>query len=253
MSWSASSRPDGVPVRQAPFIAPHVPAARYGRPEANRLIIGGDAVPQSGQGHVTSGTTAARPGRRAARVEVHSIDQIPLAERHGRVRDQFTLWFGLNANIFVVVLGGETVFLGLDLLWAGIAIVGGVLIGLVLVGFHAIQGPKLGVPQMIQSRGQFGFYGAVVVFAASIVLDVGFLAAQLVIQADAMNLLVSGVSIPTWIAILVVPVVVLTVFGYDWIHRFQRVMTPSSHPPRFGVSSHAASAFVAWPVDCRSG
>ena len=159
-------------------------------------------------------------------MEVRSIDQIPLAERHGRVRDQFTLWFGLNANIFVVVLGGVTVFLGLNLLWAGIAIVVGVLVGLTLVGFHAIQGPKLGVPQMIQSRGQFGFYGAVLVFAASIVLDVGFLAAQLVIQADAMNLLVSGVSVPAWIAILVVPVLVLTVFGYDWIHWFQKVMTP---------------------------
>ena len=126
----------------------------------------------------------------------------------------------------MVVLGGVTVFLGLNLLWAGIAIVVGTLIGLLLVGFHAIQGPKLGVPQMIQSRGQFGFYGAVLIFAASIVLDIGFLAAQLVIQADAMNLLVGGISIPAWIAILVVPVVVLTLFGYDWIHRFQKVMTP---------------------------
>ncbi|MET3808411.1 NCS1 family nucleobase:cation symporter-1 [Nakamurella sp. UYEF19] len=170
--------------------------------------------------------TTSRPGRGSARVEVRSIDQVPLAERHGRVRDQFTLWFGLNANIFVVVLGGVTVFLGLNLLWAGISIVVGTLIGLALVGFHAIQGPKLGVPQMIQSRGQFGFYGAVLIFAASIVLDVGFLAAQLVIQADAMNLLIGEVSIPAWIAILVVPVVVLTVFGYDWIHRFQKIMTP---------------------------
>ena len=139
----------------------------------------------------------------------------PRSERHGRVRDQFTRWFGLNANIFVVVLGGVTVFLGLNLLWAGIAVVVGVLIGLILVGFHAIQGPKLGVPQMIQSRGQFGFYGAMLVFAASIVLDVGFLAAQLVIQADAMNLLIGSISIPAWIAILVVPVVVLTIFGYE--------------------------------------
>ena len=194
-------------------------------PEANRLLIGGDTAAER-QGHVTTETPAAPPSWWAAGVEVRSIDEIPLAERHGRVRDQFTLWFGLNANIFVVVLGGVAVFLGLNLLWAGIAIVGGTLIGLVLVGFHAIQGPKLGVPQMIQSRGQFGFYGAVLVFAASIVLDVGFLAAQLVIQADAMNLLVSRVSVPAWIAILVVPVVVLTVFGYDWIHRFQRVMTP---------------------------
>jgi NCS1 family nucleobase:cation symporter-1 len=160
-----------------------------------------------------------------AQIEVRSIDQIPPEERHGRIRDQFTLWFGLNANIFPVVLGGVVVFIGLDFLWACIAIVLGVAIGLVLVGFHAIQGPKLGVPQMIQSRGQFGFYGAVLVFAASIVLDFGFLAAQLVIQADAMNLLVSSISIPGWIAILAAPVVVLTIYGYDWIHRWQRWMT----------------------------
>jgi nucleobase:cation symporter-1, NCS1 family len=160
-----------------------------------------------------------------SQVEVRSIDRIPEQERHGRVRDQFTLWFGLNANIFPVVLGGVVVFIGLNFLWACIAIITGVLIGLALVGFHAVQGPHLGVPQMIQSRGQFGFYGAVLVFAASIILDFGFLAAQLVIQADALNLLTPSVSIPAWIAILTVPVIALTIYGYDWIHRWQRWMT----------------------------
>ena len=162
---------------------------------------------------------------RLAQVEVRSIDHIPAAERHGKVRDQFTLWFALNANIFPVVLGGVLIIMGLDFAWACAAIASGVVIGLLLVGFHAIQGPRLGVPQMIQSRGQFGFYGAVLVFAASIVLDFGFLAAQLVIQADAMNLLVGSISVPEWIAILTVPVVVLTIYGYDWIHRWQRWMT----------------------------
>ena len=160
-----------------------------------------------------------------AGIETHSIDQIPSTERHGRVRDQFTLWFALNSNIFPVVLGGVLVLMGLDLLWACIAIVAGTFIGLALVGFHAVQGPKLGVPQMIQSRGQFGFYGAVLVFLASIVLDFGFLAAQLVIQADAMNLAVPSISIPVWILILIVPVIALTIYGYDWIHRWQRWMT----------------------------
>ena len=211
--------------------------------------------------------TRQRPESRA-QIEVRSIDYIPPEERHGRIRDQFTMWFGLNANIFPVVLGGVVVFMGLDFLWACIAIVLGVVIGLVLVGFHAIQGPRLGVPQMIQSRGQFGFYGAVLVFAASIVLDFGFLAAQLVIQADAMNLLIGSVSIPAWIAILTVPVVVLTIYGYDWIHRFQRWMTAilgitfaivfveainrggpagaaaGTHPPSFAVFMGATGLFV---------
>ena len=166
-----------------------------------------------------------QPPEGLASIEVRSIDHVPPEERHGRVRDQFTLWFALNANIFLLVVGGVVIYLGLDFWWACIAIVLGTLIGLCLVGFHAIQGPRLGVPQMIQSRGQFGFYGAVLVFAASIVLDFGYLAAQLVIQADALHLLVGAVSIPGWIAILAVPVAVLTIYGYDWIHRWQRWMT----------------------------
>jgi NCS1 family nucleobase:cation symporter-1 len=158
-------------------------------------------------------------------IEVRSIHEIPDEERHGRVRDQFTLWFGNNANIFPVIIGGVAVFMGLSLPWACLAIITGVVVGLSLVGLHAVQGPILGVPQMIQSRGQFGFYGAVLVFAASIVLDFGFLAAQLVIQAEAMNLLVGSISIVAWILVLTVPVVWLTVYGYDWIHRWERWMT----------------------------
>jgi NCS1 family nucleobase:cation symporter-1 len=119
----------------------------------------------------------------------------------------------------------HTVSGGLNFLWASIAIVLGIVIGLALVGFHAIQGPKLGVPQVIQSRGQFGFYGAVLVFAASVVLNFGFLAAQLVIQAEAMHLLVRSISIPAWIGIAAVPTVILTIYGYDWIHCWQRWMT----------------------------
>jgi NCS1 family nucleobase:cation symporter-1 len=179
------------------------------------------------------------------------------------------LWFALNANIFPVVIGGIVVTsLGLTFVWACAAIVLGIAIGMTLTGFHAIQGPKLGVPQMIQSRGQFGFYGAVLVFAASIVLDFGFLAAQFVLQADAMNLLVPAVSLPVWIAILAVPVIVLTIYGYDWIHRWQRWMTAvlgttfvvvfiraiihgtprgalsATHPPTFAAFMGATGLFV---------
>ena len=96
------------------------------------------------------------------------------------------------------------------------------MIGLLLIGLHAIQGPKLGVPQMIQSRGQFGFYGAVIVFAASIVLDFGFLAAQLVIQADAMNLLIEFREHSRMDRHPPVPVVVIAIYGYSLIHLWQR-------------------------------
>lgn len=49
---------------------------------------------------------------------------------------------------------------GGNLLWSLIAIIGGVLLGTFFMAFHSAQGPQLGLPQMIQSRPQFGYVGA---------------------------------------------------------------------------------------------
>ena len=80
--------------------------------------------------------------------------------------------------MFNVVLGAVTVSIGLTFWWALIAIAAGTLIGALLIALHATQGPRLGVPQSIQSRGQFGFYGSAFMFPAVLVLNVGFIAAR---------------------------------------------------------------------------
>ena len=63
----------------------------------------------------------------------------------------------------------------------------GTLAGALFIALHATQGPRLGVPQTIQSRGQFGFYGAAFLFPCVLLLNVGFIAAQLVIQRRALK------------------------------------------------------------------
>jgi nucleobase:cation symporter-1, NCS1 family len=158
-------------------------------------------------------------------VESHSIDIIPDDERGGKVSGQFTLWFATNANVFNFVLGGFAILFGLNVFWALVAMFLGAFLGLAFTSLHAVQGPRLGVPQMIQSRGQFGFYGAIIVFLASVVLDVGYLAAQQVVQAQSLNDLTGAVSIPVWIIIVTIPAVLLAIFGYGWIHRIQPALT----------------------------
>src|SRR6266567_898900 len=158
-------------------------------------------------------------------VEQHHIEIIPEEERQGRPRDQFTLWFAANANVVNFVLGGLAIALGLNLFWALVAIVAGNVIGMLLTALHAWQGPRLGVPQMIQSRGQFGFYGASFIMLASIVLDIGYLAASQVLQGDSMHLLVPAISVPWWIFIVTLPAVALAIYGYRWIHVTQRALT----------------------------
>jgi NCS1 family nucleobase:cation symporter-1 len=121
--------------------------------------------------------------------------------------------------VFNVVLGGVCVSIGLTFWWALAAITIGTLIGALLIALHATQGPRLGVPQSIQSRGQFGFYGAAFMFPAVLLLNVGFIAAELVIQAQAMTGVTASLSMVGWILVLAVPSVVIGVFGYRWIHR----------------------------------
>jgi NCS1 family nucleobase:cation symporter-1 len=152
-------------------------------------------------------------------IETHHIERIPNEARHGRPWHQFAFWFGGNVNVFNVVLGAALISIGLTFWWALIAITVGTLIGAMLIALHATQGPKLGVPQTIQSRGQFGFYGAAFMFPAVLILNIGFIAAQLVIQAQSMQGVFSSVSIPVWIVILALPAIVIGIFGYRWIHR----------------------------------
>jgi len=152
-------------------------------------------------------------------VENRHIDHIPAGARHGKPWHQFAFWWGGNVNVFNVVLGAVTVSIGLTFWWALIAIAAGTLIGALLIALHATQGPRLGVPQSIQSRGQFGFYGAAFMFPAVLLLNVGFIAAELVIQAQAMTGVTAALSVPQWILILAVPSVVIGIFGYRWIHR----------------------------------
>jgi NCS1 family nucleobase:cation symporter-1 len=152
-------------------------------------------------------------------IESHHIERIPEAARHGKPWHQFAFWFGANVNVFNVVLGAVTVSFGLTFWWALIAISVGTIIGALLIALHATQGPKLGVPQTIQSRGQFGFYGAAFMFPAVLVLNIGFIAAQLVIQAQSMKGVIGSISIPVWIVILAIPAIVIGIFGYRWIHR----------------------------------
>ncbi|HEX5288124.1 MAG TPA: cytosine permease [Streptosporangiaceae bacterium] len=158
-------------------------------------------------------------------VETHHIDVIPAAARHGKPWQQIFFWAGANVNVFNIVLGGVFIEFTLTFWQAEVAIAVGALIGGLLIALHATQGPRLGVPQTIQSRGQFGFFGAAFMFPIVLLLNVGFLAAQLVIQAQSAQGVGGSLSTPVWILILAVPAVIIGIFGYRWIHRVMQATT----------------------------
>ena len=110
----------------------------------------------------------------ATQVEVRSIDYVPLSERHGKLWHLGPLWFMGNAQIATLAVGVVGVSIGGDLLWSLIAIFLGVFVGTFFMAFHSAQGPQLGLPQMVQSRPQFGYVGALLVWLFAYAQYAGF-------------------------------------------------------------------------------
>jgi NCS1 family nucleobase:cation symporter-1 len=176
-----------------------------------------------------------------ARLEISTIQQIPPEERHGSARDLFTVWFGSNLMLLTIVTGAlaVTVF-ALPFGWALVALAVGNLSGAVFMALHAAQGPTLGVPQMIQTRGQFGSLGSLLVVGIVIVMYVGFLASNLVLGGQALATLVTGSSNLPGIALVGILSVIASIYGYDLIHAYTRWMTY--------VSGAVLALTVAWIV-----
>jgi nucleobase:cation symporter-1, NCS1 family len=162
----------------------------------------------------------------ATRLEISTIQPIPLDQRHGTAADLFTVWFGSNLMLLTIVTGGLAVTIfKLPFTWAVIALIVGNLVGAVFMALHAAQGPTLGVPQMVQTRGQFGSIGSLLVVGIVIVMYVGFLASNLVLGGEALSNLAPGISDSPGIALVGVLSVVAAIYGHDLIHAYARVMS----------------------------
>jgi NCS1 family nucleobase:cation symporter-1 len=157
-------------------------------------------------------------------VEVRSIDYVPLNERHGKVWSQGPLWFMSNAQIATLAVGTLSALAGGNLIWSLIAIVAGALLGTFFMAFHSAQGPQLGLPQMIQSRPQFGYMGALLVWAFAYLQYAGFNIFNTILAGDALHATVHGPS-KMWIVVATVLAVVVALVGYDLIHGVERWLT----------------------------
>ncbi len=156
-------------------------------------------------------------------MESNTIIPIPLDQRHGRVRDLFTVWFGCNLMILTVATGalGTTAY-GLPLFWAIASNAVGMAIGAIFMALHAAQGPHLGVPQMVQTRAQFGAWGAAPIIAVIVVMYVGFVASNSVLGGQSLTFLVPGVGSGAAIAAMIAATLIPAAIGYTAIHAAAR-------------------------------
>src|SRR5246500_681495 len=157
-------------------------------------------------------------------IETRSIDYVPLAERHGKVWHLWPVWFSGDAHLATLAVGVLGITLGGNLLWTAVAVLIGNALGTFFMAFHSTQGPQLGLPQMIQSRPQFGYTGALLVWAVALVAYIGYNAFNQVLAAQAIHQLVPAIPATSGTAQVAFAFVALTlaVVGYDKIHLAQR-------------------------------
>jgi nucleobase:cation symporter-1, NCS1 family len=212
------------------------------------------------------GTTAAHEA--PASLERHGIDYIPPEERHGKPHTLFTFWTASNMQILGISVGALAIVFGLSLPWAILSIIVGNALGGLYMALHSVQGPRLGLPQMMQSRAQFGMYGTALPNIIVILMYIGYFVSGAVLGGLAFASLFH-VTTTEGIVIINAFVLVIVWFGYDLFHSYNRIVTwlslgiflallaklltvlPSHMPAGHNTAGNvllAISVFVAWQV-----
>ena len=201
-------------------------------------------------------------------MERHGIDYIPPDERHGKPNTLLTFWAASNVQILAISVGALAIVFGLSLPWAILTIVIGNAAGGLYMALHSVQGPRLGLPQMMQSRAQFGMYGTALPNLIVVLMYIGYFTSSAILGGQAVAGLLH-VTTTEGIIIINAFVLLITAFGYDMFHMYNRVVTflstgaflailiklltilPSHLPAGDNSAGNillAISVFVAWQV-----
>lgn len=157
-------------------------------------------------------------------VERRAIEYIPLRERHGKAWHVTPVWIACSANLTGLAIGGLGIASGLNLGWSLLAIVLGGFVGTFFAAFHGTQGPQLGIPQMIQSRPQYGYVGAVLIYVVAILAYLGISMFAILLMGQALSTLL-GIGPEIGMVVMTGLATGLAVAGYDLVHKFSRWST----------------------------
>lgn len=160
-------------------------------------------------------------------LEIKTIQPIAHNARHGTAKDLFTIWFGTNIMILTMLTGSLAYSLFKLPFWTSIiALSIGNLAGAIFMALHSAQGPKLGVPQMVQTRGQFGSYGSLFVVLLVVFMYLGFFASNVVVGGQTLNAIMpSAINVNSGIVIAGIVSLIAAIFGYKIIHLYARMIS----------------------------
>jgi purine-cytosine permease-like protein len=141
-----------------------------------------------------------------------------------RIVDNFTMWLSANLVISTVALGAlaRPVF-GLGF-WDSVAMIMIFnALGVLPVAFFSTLGPRLGLRQMTISRFSFGWVGAKIMALFNVAACIGWSAVNVIVGGQLLAALSNG-AIPRWLGILILAVLttMVSIYGYRYVHRYER-------------------------------
>src|SRR6185312_10426515 len=143
------------------------------------------------------------------------------SERHGKAWHLWPVWFSGNAQLATVATGAVGILLGGNLIGMAVAVILGCALGTFFMAMISTEGPQLGLPQMLQSRPQFGSVGALLVWVAALFVYIGFNAFNQILAVQSVQSVYGGDKLLILLLFTAASVVVALV-GYDFIHVTQR-------------------------------
>ena len=167
------------------------------------------------------------------RVDVHSIEPIPEADKDSTGLQQMWIWAGANIAPINWALGALGIVLKLGL-WETIAvIVLGNIVGCAIFAAFTVMGHKTGVNQMVLGRSAFGRRGAYLPSALMFLMTLGWIGVNTYFPVKIAVAILGqfGVS-DTWLTNLVVVTVVMVLqvliglYGFYAIRTFEKYTVP---------------------------
>lgn len=157
-------------------------------------------------------------------LETRDAEFIPPTERYQRAGSLFWLWFASNLTIGDFAIGLLAVSFGLGIFYSFLALAIGTVLGAILLALMSLMGPKFGYPQMKIGMSTFGRTGGTALSALQWGNTLGWFTFNSIIAASALALVLGTNESILPIAITVIFVLVLAVYGERIIHLFEKGM-----------------------------
>jgi NCS1 nucleoside transporter family len=185
--------------------------------------------------------------RGEARLDAHSIEQIPVADRDSTGWQQFWIWAGANIAPINWILGALGIVLGLGLTETILVIVLGNIVGCAIFASLTVMGHKTGVNQMVLSRAPFGRRGGYLSSWLQFLLTMGWIGVNTYFPVVLAVAILGhfGINASFLVKFIVVTVIMIIqvgigVYGFYLIRSFEKYTVPVI----FGIM--ALMSILAW-------